>query len=77
MPTLYAASPCFAVPDIGITISWYEEKLGFNSDPFPEAVALAALWSVGIRSDRSKRIRFGIQRDGRLIILTYRLKIIV
>jgi uncharacterized glyoxalase superfamily protein PhnB len=36
MPTLYAASPCFAVPDVGMTTRWYEEKLGFNSDPFPE-----------------------------------------
>lgn len=36
MPALYAAAPCFAVADVGATVRWYEEKLGFTSDPFPE-----------------------------------------
>lgn len=37
MPALYAAAPCFSVADVGATIRWYEEQLGFKGDPFPEA----------------------------------------
>lgn len=32
---LESSAPCFAVADISQTIRWYEEKLGFQSDPFP------------------------------------------
>ena len=28
-------APVFAVADIGATIRWYEEQLGFIGDPFP------------------------------------------
>ena len=34
-PHLESSAPCFAVADISQTIRWYEEKLGFESDPFP------------------------------------------
>jgi uncharacterized glyoxalase superfamily protein PhnB len=37
MSHLEASTPCFAVADIGTTIRWYEEKLGFTPDPFPPA----------------------------------------
>ena len=37
MPTFNSIVPCFAVADIGATILWYQEKLGFWSDPFPES----------------------------------------
>jgi len=37
MPTLNSATPCFAVADVGATIRWYKDKLGFSGDPFPEA----------------------------------------
>jgi uncharacterized glyoxalase superfamily protein PhnB len=36
MPNMDAISPCFPVPDVGATIRWYEEHLGFQGDPFPE-----------------------------------------
>jgi uncharacterized glyoxalase superfamily protein PhnB len=36
MTTLNAIAPCFAVADVGATIRWYEEKLEFKGDPFPE-----------------------------------------
>jgi len=36
MTKLSSVTPCFPVADIGHTIRWYEEKLGFMSDPFPE-----------------------------------------
>ena len=34
-PHLESTAPCFAVADISQTISWYEENLGFEGDPFP------------------------------------------
>jgi len=37
MPAFNSITPCFAVADIGATILWYQEKLGFRSDPFPES----------------------------------------
>ncbi len=30
-------APCFAVADVGATMHWYQERLGFWSDPFPES----------------------------------------
>ena len=36
MTTLNTIAPCFAVADVGATIRWYEEKLEFKGDPFPE-----------------------------------------
>jgi uncharacterized glyoxalase superfamily protein PhnB len=36
MPNMATISPCFAVADVGATIRWYEDQLGFQSDPFPE-----------------------------------------
>ena len=36
MTTLNTIAPCFAVADVGATIRWYEEKLEFKADPFPE-----------------------------------------
>ncbi|HXD30804.1 MAG TPA: VOC family protein [Pyrinomonadaceae bacterium] len=36
MPKLIASVPCFPVADVGATIRWYEEHLGFKGDPFPQ-----------------------------------------
>ncbi len=36
MPRLTSAAPCFAVADVGSTMRWYEQELGFTPDPFPE-----------------------------------------
>ncbi len=36
MPKLSSVTPCFPVADVGTTMHWYEAKLGFTSDPFPE-----------------------------------------
>jgi len=36
MQKLSSVTPCFPVSDVGATIRWYEEKLGFASDPFPD-----------------------------------------
>ena len=35
MAELHPVAPVFAVADIGATIRWYEEQLGFILDPFP------------------------------------------
>jgi uncharacterized glyoxalase superfamily protein PhnB len=36
MPRLTSANPCFSVADVGDTIRWYEQKLGFEGHRFPE-----------------------------------------
>ncbi len=36
MPRLTSAAPCFPVADVGGTMRWYEQKLGFAGNPFPE-----------------------------------------
>ena len=36
MPRLCSTAPCFPVSDVGATIRWYEDRLGFRSYPFPE-----------------------------------------
>ena len=36
MPKLSSAAPTFAVADVGETIRWYQEQLGFTTYPFPE-----------------------------------------
>jgi uncharacterized glyoxalase superfamily protein PhnB len=45
MPRLYKSAACFPVADIGATVRWYEERLGFKSYPFPksEPYAFASL----------------------------------
>lgn len=35
MSHLESTTPCFPVADIGTTMRWYEEQLGFTPDPFP------------------------------------------
>ena len=35
MAQLTSTAPCFPVQDVGGTIRWYEQKLGFAGDPFP------------------------------------------
>lgn len=35
MAEFQSTAPVFAVSDIGATIRWYEEQLGFIGDPFP------------------------------------------
>jgi len=35
MPKLISSVPCFPVADVGATIRWYEDYLGFKGDPFP------------------------------------------
>ena len=37
MSSLGSICPCFAVADVGATMLWYQQKLGFGSDPFPES----------------------------------------
>ena len=37
MPRLHSSAPCFPVADVGATMRWYEEHLGFTSHPFPKA----------------------------------------
>ena len=32
---IHSINPVFAVADVGATIRWYEEELGFVGDPFP------------------------------------------
>jgi catechol 2,3-dioxygenase-like lactoylglutathione lyase family enzyme len=34
--SLSTAVPCFVVSDVGATLRWYQEKLGFRGDAFPE-----------------------------------------
>ena len=36
-PEYRSIVPVFAVADVGATINWYQTKLGFWSDPFPES----------------------------------------
>lgn len=36
MPSLSAAAPCFPVSDVGETMRWYQEHLGFMLYPFPD-----------------------------------------
>jgi len=36
-PNFTSIVPCFSVADVGATIRWYEEQLGFHSDPFPQS----------------------------------------
>jgi uncharacterized glyoxalase superfamily protein PhnB len=36
MAKLFRVAPTFPVGDIGATIRWYEDELGFTSYPFPE-----------------------------------------
>jgi uncharacterized glyoxalase superfamily protein PhnB len=36
MPTLGSVAACFPVSDVGETIRWYQEYLGFTGYPFPE-----------------------------------------
>jgi uncharacterized glyoxalase superfamily protein PhnB len=36
MPKFSSAAPTFAVSDVGETIRWYQEVLGFTAYPFPE-----------------------------------------
>ena len=35
-PSLNSAAPCFPVSDVGKTLRWYQEHLGFTPHPFPE-----------------------------------------
>ena len=32
---IHSINPVFAVADVGATIRWYEQELGFTGDPFP------------------------------------------
>ena len=32
---VHSINPVFAVADVGATIRWYEQELGFAGDPFP------------------------------------------
>ena len=35
MSRIFSTAPVFPVADIGATIRWYEEQLGFKGEPFP------------------------------------------
>jgi len=50
MTSLNAIAPCFAVANVGDTIRWYEEKLKFKGNPFPdvEPYAFAILLRDGV-----------------------------
>lgn len=37
MAEFRSVAACFPVADVGATIRWYEEQLGFIGDPFPAA----------------------------------------
>ncbi|HEV7398511.1 MAG TPA: VOC family protein [Pyrinomonadaceae bacterium] len=37
MQSLISATPCFPVADVGATIGWYREYLGFSANPFPDS----------------------------------------
>ena len=45
-----SVAPCFPVADVGATIRWYEEQLGFIGDPFPaaEPYVFAILYRDGV-----------------------------
>jgi uncharacterized glyoxalase superfamily protein PhnB len=58
MAEFSSVAPCFAVADIGATIRWYEEQLGFIGDPFPSAEPYV----------------FGILRRGNVEIMLQRVK---
>ena len=32
---IHSINPVFTVADVGATIRWYEQELGFSGDPFP------------------------------------------
>ena len=46
MPTLNSASPVFPVGDVGATMRWYQEELGFSGDAVPSAepFVFAIIW---------------------------------
>ncbi len=35
-PRFNSIAPCFPVANVGATLHWYEEELGFSSFPFPK-----------------------------------------
>ncbi|MEP6922408.1 MAG: hypothetical protein ABI967_14890 [bacterium] len=35
-PRFNSIAPCFSVADVGATINWYENELGFTCLPFPK-----------------------------------------
>ncbi len=35
MPRLTSSAPCFSVADVGSTMRWYQQELGFEAHPFP------------------------------------------
>lgn len=36
MIRLTSAAPCFSVADVGVTMRWYQQVLGFEGHPFPK-----------------------------------------
>jgi hypothetical protein len=36
VPRFSSIASCFPVADVGATMRWYEERLGFTGHPFPE-----------------------------------------
>ena len=49
MPRLCSSAPCFLVADVGATLRWYEERLGFKSHPFPKTEPYA--FAILVRDD--------------------------
>jgi uncharacterized glyoxalase superfamily protein PhnB len=35
-PRLTSSTPCFSVADVGSTMRWYQQELGFEAHPFPK-----------------------------------------
>jgi len=58
MAEFYSVAPVFAVADVGATIRWYEEQLGFIGNPFPDREPYA----------------FGIVHRGKIEIMLQRVK---
>lgn len=70
MPKLTSTAPCFAVADVGSTIRWYEQHLGFHGHPFPKhephAFAILARDQIEImlqRVDNYQKPNLYAQRD--------------
>ena len=61
MPRLCSSAPCFPVADVGATVRWYEEHLGFRSYPFPktEPYAFASLVRDEVEIMRNSSMAIG------------------
>jgi catechol 2,3-dioxygenase-like lactoylglutathione lyase family enzyme len=62
-PTIYAAVPVLRVADVGRTIAWYGDVLGFTADPFPaQPPYVFAILANGLTEIMVRRLP-GCRRD--------------